>query len=44
MLVVVTILWLKIGNVIQSSPYRPTDRGWNGRTRLTPYLSTFRLS
>ncbi|WP_382333215.1 hypothetical protein [Levilactobacillus fujinensis] len=30
MTVVTTILGLKLGNVIQPSPYRPADMGWIG--------------
>ncbi|MFC6259871.1 hypothetical protein [Levilactobacillus fujinensis] len=45
MTVVTTILGLKLGNVVQPSPYRPADMGWNGaNTRLSPYLPTSRLT
>ncbi|WP_382333251.1 hypothetical protein [Levilactobacillus fujinensis] len=30
MIVVTTILGLKLGNVVQLSPYRPADMGWIG--------------
>ncbi|MFC6259828.1 hypothetical protein [Levilactobacillus fujinensis] len=36
MTAVTAILWLKLGNVVQPSPYRPADMGWIGANTPEP--------